>query len=173
MIVKRIFYADVVFTSYIDFLPRYWKILRLWIETVVNCASAVAEMQLNDDPIQSVLASDALSFIIGVLIGIPSELFVSTVSVVMDDVLRAPNFCVDFFSDPRSFWFARLQSCSFHRCGSRRHYSSDFVWLCLPLSRSFRLSLVCFTSDFDWSAKLGVFTIFAIAALQPTIGLRS
>ena len=36
----------------------------------------------------------------------------------------------------------------------------------------FRLSHVYFTSDFDWSAKLGVFMVSVVAALQPTIGPR-
>ena len=45
--------------------------------------------------------------------------------------------------------------------------------LFLPLCQSFSLKSCFFTSDFDWSVELGVFTVSAVAALQPTIGPRS
>ena len=47
-----------------------------------------------------------------------------------------------------------------------------FNYVCF-LADLFRLSHVCFTSDFDWSAKLGVFTVSAVVTLQPTIGMMS
>ena len=81
--------------AYIEFLPCHRKLLRLSIGNAVNCMPAVVEMQLRDGPIQGILPLMCFTFIfpiIGGLIGIPSELFVSTVSAVVDDVLRAPRW---------------------------------------------------------------------------------
>ena len=85
-------------------------------------------MQLRDDPIQGILPPMRFTFIfpiIGGLIGISSEILVSTVSVVADDVLRAPPMVVLTSSDPRQFDSQTLSLFNFHRCGSRRDYSFD------------------------------------------------
>ena len=93
-------------TAYFEFLPCRRKLSRLWIGNVVNCAPAVTEMQLRDGPIQGILPPMRFTFIfliIGGLIGIPLELVDSTVSIVADDVLRAPRWLFLFFSIPAHF----------------------------------------------------------------------
>ena len=86
--------------AYIEFLPCRQKSSKLWIGNAFNCTLVVAEMQLRDGPIQGIIPPMCFTLIflvIGGLFGILSELFVSTVSAVADDVLRAPDVCVDFF----------------------------------------------------------------------------
>ena len=150
MIVKIISLCRCCFTNYIDFLPRYQKLLRLWIGTAVNYASTATEMQLNVIWSKVYLPPMRfIYFIIDVLIGKLSKLFVSTTSAVADDILRAPWWLFWSFLIPISFDSQDLSLFSFHCCGYRRDYSSALVWFMFSALPIFRLSHFCFPSDFD------------------------
>ena len=93
------------FMTYNDFLPCCQNLLKLWIGTTVNYASVVAEVQLNEDLIQSVTFHRCAFFLFyyrrPCLKTVGTLVLCST--AISDDKLRAPWQMFRFFSFPVSF----------------------------------------------------------------------